>query len=221
MIVPMNVQQTMALLGPNFVSTFQAEMDSIINPLRKHIALGRPLSMGKELWEYVVADSIAGATWNGAGHSLIDVMITPGVGGDVKSVSYNKKSKQTTEASMYQNFDQSAKQHFANGDKQALWDLYVKGWFAKAHSFQKYYLIGIMRAKESLDCTLCCFEVTDTIPNYSDSLFTCTKKMMYISGLADSEFVKIRYYNSKSRLEIQFTKKCWTDPVYALPIFKF
>lgn len=217
----MTVQQTTALLGPNFVSTFQSEMDSIINPLRKHIALGRPLSMGKELWEYVVSDSIVGAVWNGAGHSLIDVMITPGVGGDVKSVSYNSKSKQTTEASMYQNFDQNAKQYFASGNKQAIWDLYVKGWFGKAHSFSKYYLIGIMREKESLDCNLCCFEVTDVVPTYSDSLFTCTNTMMHINGLADPDFIKIRYYNSKSRMELQFTKKCWTDPQYALPIFKF
>jgi len=221
MIVPMTVQETTALLGPNFVSTFQSEMDTIINPLRKHIALGRPLSMGKELWEYVVADSIPGSTWNGAGHSLIDVMITPGVGADVKSVSYNKKSKLTTEASMYQNFDQNAKQYFANGDKEALWNLYVKGWFNKAHTFQKYYLIGILREKETLNCNLCCFDVTDKVPDYSEELFTCTKKMMYISGIADSDFLKIRYYNSKSRMEILFTKKCWTDPQYALPIYKF
>jgi len=221
MIVPMTVQQTTALLGTNFVSTFQSEMNAIINPLRKHISLGRPLSMGKELWEYVVADSIIGAEWNGAGHSLIDVMITPGVGGDVKSVSYNKKSKQTTEASMYQNFDQNAKQYFINNDKRAIWDLYVNGWFKKAHSFSKYYLIGILREKESLDCNLCCFEITNSVPKYSESLFVPTKKMWYINGLADPNFLKIRYYNSKSRLEIQFTKKCWTDPTYTLPIFKF
>ena len=76
MIVPLTAQQTMDLVGPGFVTTFQTEMDAIMLPLRKHIALGRPLSMGKELWEYVVADSIPGAVWNGAGHSLIDVMIT-------------------------------------------------------------------------------------------------------------------------------------------------
>ena len=221
MIVPLTVQQTTALLGPNFVSTFQTEMDAIMAPLRKHIALGRPLSMGKELWEYVVADSIPGAEWNGAGHSLIDVMITPGVGGDVKSLSYGPKSKQTTEASMYQNFDQDAKQFFINRDKQSLWNLYVNGWFGKAHSFKKYYLIGILREKATLNCNICAFEVTDAVPIFSDTCCTFTKKMMYITGIADPDFLKIRYYNSKSRLEILFQEKCWTDPAYTLEIYKF
>jgi len=221
MIVPMTATDTLALLGTNFVSTFQSEMDAIMAPLRKHIALGRPLSMGKELWEYVVSDSIPGAVWNGAGHSLIDVMITPGVGGDVKSVSYGPTAKQTTEASMYQNFDQTAKQFFINKDKASLWDRYVNGWFAKAHSFQKYYLIGILREKATLDCNLCAFEVTDSIPAFNDNLCTFTTKMMYISGVAPADFIKIRYYNSKSRMEILFQKKCWTDPTYTLPIYKF
>jgi hypothetical protein len=221
MIVPLTAQQTMALLGTTFVSTFQAEMDAIVAPLRKHIARGRPLSMGKELWEYVVADSIPGAEWNGAGHSLIDVMITPGVGADVKSLSYGPKSKQTTEASMYQNFDQDAKQFFSNRDKQSLWNLYINGWFSKAHSFKKYYLIGILREKATLNCNICAFEVTDSVPTFTDDLCTFTKKMMYITGIADQDFLKIRYYNSKSRLEILFQEKCWTDPVSTLPIYKF
>jgi len=221
MIVPLTAQQTMALLGPGFVATFQSEMDAIVAPLRKHIALGRPLSMGKELWEYVVSDSIPGAVWNGAGHSLIDVMITPGVGADVKSLSYGPQSKQTTEASMYQNFDQDAKQFFINKDKQSLWNLYVNGWFAKAQSFKKYYLIGILREKATLDCNLCAFEVTDTVPMFSDTLCTFTGTMMNILGITDQDFLKVRYYNSKSRMEILFHKKCWTDPIYTLPIYKF
>ena len=221
MIVPLTVQQTMALLGPSFVTTFQAEMDAIVAPLRKHIALGRPLSMGKELWEYVVADSIPGAVWNGAGHSLIDVMITPGVGADVKSLSYGPKSKQTTEASMYQNFDQDAKQFFSSQDKQSLWNLYIDGWFSKAHTFKKYYLIGILREKATLNCNICAFEVTDTVPTFTNDLCTFTKKMMYITGIADQDFLKIRYYNSKSRLEILFQEKCWADPAYTLPIYTY
>ena len=221
MIVPLTAQQTMDLVGPGFVTTFQTEMDAIMLPLRKHIALGRPLSMGKELWEYVVADSIPGAVWNGAGHSLIDVMTTPGVGADVKSLSYGPKSKQTTEASMYQNFDQDAKQFFINKDKQSLWNLYVNGWFTKAHSFKKYYLIGILREKATLNCNICAFEVADSVPAFDDSFCTFTKKMMYISGIADKDFLKIRYYNSKSRLEILFQEKCWTDSIYTLPIYTF
>jgi hypothetical protein len=221
MIVPLTAQQTMTLLGPNFISTFQSEMDAIMAPLRKHIALGRPLSMGKELWEYVVADSIPGAVWNGAGHSLIDVMLTPGVGADVKSLSFGTGAKHTTEASMYQNFDQDAEQFFINRDKQSLWNLYINGWFTKVHSFKKYYLIGILREKETLNCNMCAFEVTDSIPAFVDSNCTFTKKMMHVLGIANQDFLKIRYYNSKSRLEILFQEKCWKDSTYTVPIYIF
>ena len=221
MIIPMTVDETLHLLGADFVSKFQNEMDPIIAPLRKHISKGRPLSLGKELWEYAVTDSIFGAEWNGAGHSLLDVMIIPGVGGDVKSVSYSKNKKETTEASMYQNFNQDAKQFFINKDTQSLWKLYVEGWFNKAMKFDQYYLIGICREKETLNCNLCCFKVTKDIPEYSEQFFRFTQKMMHINGIGDKDFLKIRYYNNKSRLEIQFTKKCWTDPVYTLPIYKF
>jgi hypothetical protein len=221
MIVPLTTQQTTTLLGPDFVPTFQTIMDRVIHPLRGWIDRGWPLSLGKELWEYAVTDSIVGAEWNGAGHSLIDVMITPGVGADVKSISFGAKAKQTTEASMYQNFNQDAELFFNNRDKQSLWNLYVNGWFNKAHTFEKYYLIGILREKATLNCNMCVFEVTDTAPVFADSFCTFTKKMMYISGVADQDFIKIRYYNSKSRLEILFQEKCWTDPLYTLPIYKF
>ena len=65
-INPLTSTELVDLIGPNFVSNFQAEMDPVLQPLRKHIAQGRPLSLGKELWEYAVADSIVGSTWNGA-----------------------------------------------------------------------------------------------------------------------------------------------------------
>lgn len=221
MIRPLKINEAMELLGSDFVANFQRDMSAIISPLRRHLELKRPLSMGKELWEYVVADSIPGAVWNGAGHSLADVILTDNVVADIKSLSYNPKSTATTEASMYQCFDQNAKTFFKDKDKQSLWNLYVNGWFDKAYGFDKYYIFAIMRQKESIDCKLICFEVTSERPVFNDELCTFTNKSMKIAGMADSEFVKIRYYNSKSRLEIMFTKRCWTDEEYALPIFKY
>ena len=50
----MTVDEVEILLGKDFVKTFQTEMDLIINPLRKYIAKGYPLALGKEQWEYVV-----------------------------------------------------------------------------------------------------------------------------------------------------------------------
>lgn len=220
-INPMTVDQINSLLGKDFVKKFQKEMNSIIRPLRKHIEKGRPLSMGKELWEYVVSDSIEGAEWNGAGHSLIDVMLSSGCGIDVKSVSKNIKSKNTTEASMFQNFNQDAKTHFKNKDSQGVWEIYVNGWCKKVDSFEQYYLIGIVREKETLNCSLCCFSVDKGIIPFIEENTKYTGKSIKMFGLADPDFINVRYYNSKSRLEILFTKKCWSDPTFCLPIFKF
>ncbi len=220
-IVPMPVADIQTLLGESFVKTFQKEMNAIIKPLRKHIEKGRPLSMGKELWEYVISDSIKGAEWNGAGHSLIDVKLSSGCGIDVKSVSKNIKSKNTTEASMFQNFNQDAKIHFKNKDSDGVWKIYVDGWCKKVDSFDQYYLIGIIREKETLNCSLCCFVVNKGDVPFIEENTRYTGKSIKISGLADPDFISIRYYNSKSRLEILFTQKCWSDPEYCLPIFKY
>lgn len=221
MIRPLKVNELTKLLGNDFVTNFQQDMSAIVSPLRRHLGLKRPLSMGKELWEYVVADSIPGAVWNGAGHSLADVILADGKVADIKSISYMPKSKITTEASMYQCFDQNAKTFFNLKDKESLWNLYVNGWFNKAHSFEKYYIFAILRQKESINCTLTCFEVTNTCPPFDETLCTFTGKSMKIDGIADSDFIKIRYYNSKSRLEIMFTSRCWSDVEYTLPIFKY
>jgi hypothetical protein len=220
-INPMTVAEINALLGKNFVKRFQKEMNAIIRPLRKHIEKGRPLSMGKELWEYVVSDAIEGAEWNGAGHSLIDVKLGNGDGIDVKSVSKSIKSKNTTEASMFQNFNQDAKTHFKNKDSHGVWEIYVDGWCKKVDSFNQYYLIGIIREKETLNCSLCCFSVSKGSIPFTEENARYTNKSIKISGLANPDFINVRYYNSKSRLEILFTDKCWSDPKYCLPIFKF
>jgi hypothetical protein len=218
---PMSVTELNTLVGADFVKNFQAEMDPILQPLRKHIAKGRPLSLGKELWEYAVADAIAGAEWNGAGHSLIDVKISDDIGIDVKSVSKQKKSTNTTEASMFQNFNQDAKQYFENKNSNGVWNIHVAGWLTKISTIKEYYLLGIIRDKATLDCSLCGFKVTNTAVAYLEENCNFTGKSIKVSGLADPDFINIRYYNSKSRLEIMFTKKCWTDSNYCLPIYKF
>jgi len=220
-LTPMTTTDLTDLVGLEFVKKFQAEMDPILQPLRKHIAKGRPLSLGKELWEYAVSDSIDGAEWNGAGHSLIDVKIGDDVGIDVKSVSKQKKSLNTTEASMFQNFNQDAKQHFENKDSEGVWNIHVAGWLGKIATINEYYLLGIIRDKATLDCSLCGFKVTNTAVNYLVENCVFTGKSIKVSGLADPDFISVRYYNSKSRLEIMFTKKCWTDENYCLPIYKF
>jgi hypothetical protein len=221
MIVAMTVEETKSLLGTDFVTIFQAEMDLIVAPLRKYIAKGFPLALGKEQWEYVVTEAIPNAVWCGAGKSLIDVSIGDNKGIDVKGVGRGKRAKTTAEASMFQCFNQEAKTFFKNKDSKSLWELYVDGWFGKADKFEEYYLIAIIREKETLDCSICCFKVTEDHPAYSNDKVVFKKCSAAITGMADEEFIKIRYYNSKSRLEILFQQKCRADSDYALPIYKF
>jgi len=134
-LTPIPVADLTKLVGTNFITQFQKEIDPVIQPLRKHIALGRPASMGKELWEYAVADSITGGKWCGAGKGIADVSIGTNIGIDVKSVQTLKTA--TTEASMYQPLSETelSSEYFKNKDKQQIWNLYVSGYVGDGVAF--------------------------------------------------------------------------------------
>jgi hypothetical protein len=216
----MTVPEIEKLLGKNFPKTFQKEMDLIINPLRKYIAKGYPLALGKEQWEYVVSESIPNAEWCGAGKSVIDVKVND-IGIDVKGVSKQDTSKSTTEASMYQTFQEETKAYFNSKDKNKIWSLFIDGWLKKVKSVKEYYLIGIVREKETLNCSLCCFKVSKTDLLFEDSLCNFTNKSMKVNGIGDPDFIETRVYSSKTRLEIKFKNKVWSDPKYCLQIYKY
>ncbi len=216
---PMTTTEIGNLVGANFVTNFQKEMDYILKPLRRYIAIGRPLSLGKEIWEYAVSDSIPGAVWNGAGHSMIDVKIGNNIGIDVKNVRKEEKSNLTTEASVFQNFNQDAKTYFAQQNSQGVWGIHVQGWLDKISTIKKYYMLNIVRDKTTLDCSLCGFKVVNTKTVLDEHRYT--KTTVKFHNLVDPDFADIHYYNSKTRLEIKLKKKCWTDPKYYLPVYKF
>lgn len=219
-LVPMTVQEIEGLLGKDFTKTFQTEMDLIINPLRKYIAKGYPLALGKEQWEYVVSESIPSAEWCGAGKSIVDVRVG-NKSIDVKGVSKQNKSTATTEASMFQTFKEETKAYFNAKDMQSIWSLFVDGWLKKVNSVGEYYLIGIVREKETLDCSLCCFKVANAALLFENKLCNFTNKSMKVTGIGDPDFIETRIYSSKTRLEIKFKNKVWSDPKYCLQIYKF
>ncbi len=217
---PMPVSEILKLLGKDFSNTFQKEMDLIIQPLRKYIAKGYPLALGKEQWEYVVSESIPNAEWCGAGKSIIDVRLGE-IGIDVKGVSKEEKSVTTTEASMYQTFQEETKEYFNNKDAKSIWALFVDGWLEKVKSVKEYYLIGIIREKETLNCSVCCFRVVKKDLQYLAENCEFTKKSMKVSGIADPNFLQTIVYSSKTRLEVKIKKTIWKDKNYCLPVYKF
>jgi hypothetical protein len=220
-LVPLPVADLKNLLGKDFISNFQAEIDTIILPLRKHIAQGRPASMGKELWEYAVADSIEGGVWCGAGKSIVDVSIGTDIGCDVKSIQIGKTT--TTEASMFQPLSDAepAAEHFKNKNKQELWNLFVAGWLKKVSSIKEYYLLAIFRDRNTFDCSIAAFKVDNISVQYTQEACDFSKKSMKVNSLVDPLFAETKVYIGKTRLEFRVKKSVFSDPQYAMEIYKF
>lgn len=217
-LTPVLATDLVNLLTPDFATKFQTEVDAFMGPMRKHLALGRSLSMGKECWEYAVADSILNADWSGAGNSIVDVKISSDTGLDVKSVLKNKSL--SGEASMYQNY--SGSDHlFKNSDSQGLWDIYVNGWYNKATTIKNYYLLTVLK-DESYNCSICGFKLTGSLPAYDISYgkFTPKLKSWRVEQLADPKLLQTTVLKSKKRLEMR-VRKAMFSPQYALPVYTF
>lgn len=216
----MLVEELQQLVGHSFISIFQLEMDAYLQPYRKNVIKGRPLSMGKELWEYAVADSIVDAEWCGAGKGIADVSLGADIKCDVKSVQII--SKTTTEASMYQPLalQEGASIDFTNKNKQALWNLFVGGWLKKVSEINDYYMLTIFR-DHKLNCSLAGFKVDNRSINFLDSDCNFTKKSMKISSIIDPAFANIKAYLGKTRLEIRITDAIFNNPAYTMNIYKY
>jgi hypothetical protein len=219
----MTVSEIQQLVGPTFADTFHKEVEKVLAPLRKYIDQGRPPSMGKEIWEYLVTDSIADsipdAVWCGAGKGIADVRIGDTASIDVKSLQQD--GNQTSEASMYQKLLKDDTAGYYKGfDKESLWKLLVEGWIKKIKSVKQYYLLVIIRNKKTLQCSLIGFKVQDTGIKYDPDFFEATQASMKVNCLIDPELAQIKIYRGKTRMEIRFEKKLYADPAYSLPIYK-
>jgi len=218
-LVPMTVSEIQQLVGPTFADTFHNEVEKVLKPLRKYIDQGRPPSMGKEIWEYLVTDSIVGAEWCGAGKGIADVRIGDDASIDVKSLQHD--GKKTNEASMYQKLLKDDTAGYYNGfDKESLWKLLIEGWIKKIKSVKQYYLLAIIRNKETLQCSLIGFKVQDTGIEYDPDFFEATQASMKVNCLIDPEFAQIKIYRGKTRMEIRFEKKLYTNPAYSFSIYE-
>jgi hypothetical protein len=220
-LTPMSATDTQLLVGSNFIKNFQKEMDEYLAPYRKNVKRGRPLSMGKELWEYAVADSIVGGEWCGAGKGIADVSIGTDIRCDVKSIQQSGKT--TTEASMFQPLSENAiaSKHFKDKNSNGLWNVYVDGWLKKVKSVKEYYLLFIIRDKVTLNCRLGAFKVTNNTATYNEDECKFLTASMQIETLADPELVEIKVYNSKTRLEIKVREKFFDDPKHCYQIYQF
>jgi len=225
-LVPMSVGEINQLVGTDFVKNFQKEIDEMLAPLRKHLALGRPLSLGKETWEYAVADSIPGAEWAGAGNSIIDVRINQDVGFDVKSVGKGLGNK-SGEASMFQTYEGHTDNSFSNQDSAMLWKTFVEGWYKKVITVKDYYLLVIIKDK-NYNCSMCGFKRTGDIPAFDPNFGTfltetgrASKGTWTITQLADPSLLHTIVIKNKKRMEMRVRPAMHDDPKYCLPIYKF
>ena len=219
-LTPLSVTELQQLIGPSFINTFQTEMDLYLQPYRKNVVSGRPLSMGKELWEYAVADSIANATWCGAGKGIADVSLSDNIKCDVKSMQII--GNYTTEASMYQPLALQEKStvDFGNKDKRALWNLFVDGWFKKVSTVKEYYMLTIFR-DNALNCSLAGFKVGGDQVNFTESDCIFTKKSMKVLSVIDPKFAQVKAYSGKTRLEIRVSNAIFKDPTYTMSIYNY
>ena len=228
---PMSVVELQTLVGPAFVTNFQKEVDEFMVPMRKHIALGRPLSMGKETWEYAVADSIVGSVWAGAGNSIVDVKISTDVGLDVKGVGKGGLLKsggysKSGEASMYQTYEGDTDTSFSKKDSAVLWDTFIEGWNTKAKSVNDYYLLVIVK-DSNYNCSICGFKRVGDIPKFDPKFGSFTtdtnrpsKTSWRVEELADPELLSTVVVRNKKRLEMRLRPAMY-DPKYSLSIYTF
>ena len=218
-LVPMERDEIEQFLGSEFQRKFQSEMTNIIQPLRKYLNKGYPLSLGKEIWEYVVCESLQNSIWSGAGNSIVDVYYN-NIGCDIKSISIFDGSH-TTEASLYQTFKETTSNYFHNSDAESLWSLFVDGWKDKVRSVNDYRLLIIVRDKKTMNCSLCVFKPTDDNIFFSDNNHVLSKSYMKINSVIDDDFAEIKIYKSKTRLEIRLKRNFTQNLKYFLPIFDY
>jgi len=223
---PMSVKEIQKLVGPDFIKNFQIEIDLMLAPMRKHLALGRPLSMGKETWEYAVADSIVGADWAGAGNSIVDVKIGTDIGLDIKSVGKGT-GKKSGEASMYQTYDGDTDASFSRQDSELLWKTFIEGWSAKTKTVKHYYLLAIVKDK-SYNCSICGFKRVRDVPAFDPSFGSFltekgkeSKGTWTIEQLADPKLLHTIVVRNKKRLEMRLRPVMHTDKKYCMEIYKF
>ena len=220
-LVPMTVEEIQQLVGPTFADTFHTEVEKVLEPLRKYIDQGRPLSMGKELWEYIVTDSIPDSKWCGAGKGIADVKTKDGISIDVKSLQLI--GNYTTEASLHQKLlKKDSAEYYATSDVKYLWNLLVGGWIDKVKSVDDYRLLCIIRNKDTLQCSLVGFKVANTAVkfNLDDCKVSKAEASISVTSLIDPNYAQIKLYRGKTRMEIRFGKGICINPTYSLPIYK-
>ena len=228
---PMTVAEIQQLVGINFIPNFQKEVDEFMTPMRKHIAMGRPLSMGKETWEYAVADSIAGSVWAGAGNSIVDVKIGTDTGLDVKGVGKGGLLKsggytKSGEASMFQTYKGVTDRSFSKKDSALLWQTFIEGWNTKAKTVKDYYLLVIFKDK-NYDCSICGFKRVGDLPEYDPMFGSFTTDTgrpsdcsWRIEQLADPNLLSTVVVRNKKRLEMRLRPAMY-DTMYSLSIYTF
>ena len=192
------------LLGANFANNFAQEMKAYYAPF---LAKNRKIQLAKETWEYGVADSIQGAVWCGSGNSVVDVT-APLCSLDVKGLSAQDLTKETTEASFLQNLQKGAdgySQAWHNKDWTTLKNIFVDPLGAKTDGINNLHLLVIVRTKKDHGVH---YGLLKAVPNnLTDEEFIA--KMYQHAGrsvnvpIIDEQYGRTYICISKRRLELR------------------
>lgn len=199
--VPIHPSQHDYLLGENFSTRFNEEMQRYYKPFSDK---NRPIQLAKETWEYAVADSIPDATWVGAGHNIVDVE-TPNITIDVKGLSTNGLRGVSTEASILQNNKLEADNFntfFKKKDFSGLYDMFVEPLIKKVTEAKRLHVMTIVRDKTTGAVGYVLFKVIESSDSQISEMTLMGKRSVSVP-MIDNQYGKTYLYIPKRRMEIR------------------
>lgn len=202
--IPVPITDHDAILGTGFNSNFAAISQEFYKPFQ---TLGWDIDLSKTTWERIVAASITGGRWVGAGKNVVDVQTLTG-DIDVKSLSIDELGSVTTEASFLQN-NKRKNDHFMklfeSNDFTSLKEMFVDMWIDKITGTNNLHLLAILREKKSKDVSYCLLKLEDdglTDQEFVAKMKTNGERSVDVP-MIDPAYGKTYIYISKRRLEIR------------------
>lgn len=204
--IPIPIEEHNNILGASFANTFALIVEELLVPLRKY---GFKEEFNKQLWEEIVAISIPGATWCGAGNNVVDVK-TPIADLDVKGLSAKTTASISTEASYMQNLKQvnnNFMESVNNGDFADLFAKFVAPLDVKLKDTNNLHIFALLRIDGSIYYALLKVEKSElSEEEFIKLMHMKSNGAIYVPMIADKNGVTT-FNIAKRRLELRLNCK--------------